>query len=90
MEIKSRFDYFNINVIDLECSIVFYEKVLGLKEYYWKEVVDGFFILVYFIDNIIGFLLEFIWLWDYIEVYELGENESYFCFCVVGDYDVVC
>ncbi|MBP7919772.1 MAG: VOC family protein, partial [Parabacteroides sp.] len=32
MEIKSRFDHFNINVLDLERSIEFYQKALGLKE----------------------------------------------------------
>ena len=33
MEIKSRFDHFNINVTNLERSIAFYEKALGLKEH---------------------------------------------------------
>ena len=37
MEIKSRFDHFNINVTDLERSIAFYEKALGLKEHHRKE-----------------------------------------------------
>ncbi len=32
MEIKSKFDHFNINVTNLERSIAFYEKALGLKE----------------------------------------------------------
>ena len=32
MEIKGRFDHFNFNVLDLEKSIRFYEKALGLKE----------------------------------------------------------
>ena len=31
MEIKSKFDHFNINVTNLERSIAFYEKALGLK-----------------------------------------------------------
>ena len=30
MEIKSKFDHFNINVTNLERSIAFYEKALGL------------------------------------------------------------
>lgn len=37
MEIKSRFDHFNINVTDLERSIAFYEKALGLKEHTGKR-----------------------------------------------------
>ena len=32
MEIKARFDHFNFNVLDLEKSLAFYEKALGLKE----------------------------------------------------------
>ena len=46
MEIKSRFDHFNINVLDLERSIAFYNKALGLKEHHRKEAKDGSFILV--------------------------------------------
>ena len=45
MEIKSRFDHFNINVTDLERSIAFYGKALGLKEHHRKEASDGSFIL---------------------------------------------
>ena len=41
MEIKSRFDHFNINVTNLERSIAFYEKALGLKEHSRKEASDG-------------------------------------------------
>lgn len=44
MEIKSRFDHFNINVTDLERSIAFYGKALGLKEHHRKEASDGSFI----------------------------------------------
>ncbi len=32
MEIKSKFDHFNINVTNLERSLEFYAKALGLKE----------------------------------------------------------
>ena len=89
MEIKSRFDHFNINVTDLERSIAFYEKALGLKEHHRKEAADGSFILVYLTDNTTGFLLELTWLRDHTEAYELGENESHLCFRVAGDYDAV-
>lgn len=43
MEIKSKFDHFNINVTNLERSIAFYEKALGLKEHHRKESSDGSF-----------------------------------------------
>ena len=45
MEIKSKFDHFNINVTNLERSIAFYEKALGLKEHHRKESSDGSFTL---------------------------------------------
>ena len=80
MEIKSKFDHFNINVTNLERSIAFYEKALGLKEHHRKEASDGSFTLVYLTDNETGFLLELTWLKDHTAPYELGENESHLCF----------
>ena len=41
MEIKSRFDHFNINVTDLDRSIEFYDKALGLREISRKKAADG-------------------------------------------------
>ena len=41
MEIKGRFDHFNINVTNLEKSIQFYEKALGLHESHRKEAADA-------------------------------------------------
>ena len=89
MEIKARFDHFNINVLDLQRSIAFYEKALGLKEHHRKETSDGSFILVYLADDQGNFLLELTWLRDRQEAYELGDNESHLCFRVAGDYDAV-
>ena len=89
MEIKSRFDHFNINVLDLERSIAFYNKALGLKEHHRKEAVVGFFVFVYLTDDQTGFLLELSWLKDRNEPYELVDNESHLCFRVAGDYDEV-
>ena len=89
MEIKSKFDHFNVNVLDLEKSIAFYNKALGLKEHHRKEAADGSFTLVYLTDNETGFLLELTWLRDRQEAYELGDNESHLCFRVAGDYDAI-
>ncbi|MDR0749634.1 MAG: VOC family protein [Tannerellaceae bacterium] len=89
MEIKGRFDHFNINVLDLDKSISFYKKALGLKEHHRKEAQDGSFILVYLTDDKANFLLELTWLRDKEEAYELGDNESHLCFRVEGDYDEV-
>ena len=88
MEIKSRFDHFNINVTDLARSIDFYDKALGLKEVGRKEASDGSFVLVYLGDGQTPFRLELTWLRDHAATpYELGENESHLCMRVTGDYD---
>ena len=87
MEIKGHFDHFNINVVDLERSIAFYNKALGLREIRRKEAEDGSFILVYLGDGFSSFLLELTWLRDRTEAYELGDYESHLCIRVEGDYD---
>ncbi len=89
MVIKSKFDHYNFNVLDLERSLVFYEKALGLKEKRRKVASDGSFILVYLADEQTGFLLELTWLRDRIEPYDLGECEYHLCMRVPGDYDEV-
>ena len=89
MEIKSRFDHFNFNVINLEKSIEFYAKALGLKEAKRKVASDGSFILVYLTDETTSFSLELTWLRDRKEPYNLGDNEIHLCMRVPGDYDKV-
>ena len=89
MEIRSRFDHFNINVADLDRSLAFYDRALGLKEVGRKEASDGSFVLVYLGDGACGFRLELTWLRDHAGAYELGENESHLCMRVAGDYDAV-
>ncbi|MFV0418430.1 MAG: VOC family protein [Dysgonomonas sp.] len=89
MEIKGRFDHFNINVTNLDKSIDFYRKSLGLKEIKRKEAGDGSFILVYLGDGVSPFSLELTWLRDHPQAYELGDNESHLCIRVVGDYDQI-
>ena len=65
MEIKARFDHFNINVTDLERSLAFYDRALGLKEISRKQADDGSFILAYLGDGETGFRLELTWLRDH-------------------------
>jgi lactoylglutathione lyase len=89
MEIKSKFDHFNINVTDLHRSLEFYDKALGLKEIRRKASDDGSFTLVYLTDGSGGFSLELTWLRDHSEGYELGDNESHLCMRVAGDYDAI-
>lgn len=85
--IRSRFDHFNFNVLDLQKSLDFYEKALGLKEVRRKEASDGSFILVYLGDGETGFTLELTWLRDRKEPYNLGDLEYHLCMRVPGDYD---
>ncbi len=89
MKIKGRFDHFNINVTNLERSLEFYDKALGLREISRKEASDGSFVLVYIGDGETGFRLELTWLRDKTGTYELGDNESHLCVRVAGDYDQV-
>ena len=89
MEIKGFFDHFNINVTNLEKSIAFYDKALGLKEVKRKEASDGSFVLVYLSDEEKKFFLELTWLKEHKEAYELGENESHLCLRVEGDYEKI-
>ncbi len=87
MEIKSRFDHYNINVLDLEKSLEFYDKALGLKEVRRKDASDGSFTLVYLGDGTTGFTLELTWLRDWEKPYNLGDNEQHLCVRVENNYD---
>lgn len=90
MNIKSKFDHFNFNVTNLEKSIEFYQKALGLKEVKRKESPDGSFILVYLGDSYdSGFSLELTWLKDHPQKYDLGECEFHLCMRIPGDYKEV-
>lgn len=89
MTINSKFDHYNFNVINLEKSIEFYDKALGLKEARRKTADDGSFILVYLTDGKTGFLLELTWLRDREESYDLGECEFHLCMRIAGDYNKI-
>ena len=86
MTINSKFDHYNFNVTDLEKSLDFYSKALGLQEIRRKTATDGSFILVYLTDGKTGFSLELTWLRDRQEPYDLGESEFHLCMRVAGDY----
>ena len=68
----------NYNVKDLEKSMAFYEKALGLKE---KRRVNGEgFIIVYMGNENSDFELELTWLEEHPEGYDLGECEFHLAF----------
>lgn len=83
MEFK--FVHNNFNVLDLDKSLKFYEKALGLREERRLQADDGSFILVYLTDGYTPHLLELTWLRDRVQPYNLGENEFHLAF-EVDDY----
>ena len=75
----------NINITNIEKSVAFYQKALGLKVERTKEASDGSFVLTYLGDGISNFQIELTWLKDHPQPYDLGEYESHICF-EVDDY----
>jgi len=69
------FAHNNINVLDLQKSMKFYEKALGLKETSRIESEDGSFTIVYLGDGVTPHNLELTWLRDWDRPYNLGDNE---------------
>jgi len=76
----------NFNVLDLDRSLEFYEKALGLTEKSRKTAADGSFIIVYVGGGENDFLLELTWLRDRAEPYDLGDEEFHLAFCA-DDFD---
>ncbi|WP_195940012.1 VOC family protein [Romboutsia sp. 1001713B170131_170501_G6] len=81
-----KFCHNNFNVLNLEKSLEFYEKALGLKEVRRKEAEDGSFILVYLGDGESDYTLELTWLRDWDRPYNLGDNEFHLALRV-DDFD---
>ncbi len=72
----------NYNVYDLQKSLDFYEKALGLKEKRRNEAEDGSFIIVYVGNEETDFELELTWLRDMERPYNLGDCEFHLAFRV--------
>ena len=72
----------NYNVVDLEKSLAFYEKALGLKEVRRKTPEDGSFIIVYVANEYADFELELTWLRNHPQKYDIGEEEFHLAFKV--------
>ena len=81
-----QFNHFNFNVADLEKSLAFYDKALGLKPVRQKEAEDGSFKIVYLGDGRTNFNLELTWLRDHPQKYDLGECEFHLAF-VTDEFD---
>ena len=73
-------DHFNINVLDLENSLAFYEKALGLKETRRSTADDCSYIIVYLEDGTSASKLELTWLESQTTPYDLGDEEFHIAF----------
>ncbi len=84
MEFK--FAHNNLNVLDLERSLEFYKKALGLTEERRSNASDGSFTIVFLGDGATSHRLELTWLRDRSEPYDLGDNEIHLAF-KTDDFD---
>ena len=76
----------NYNVADLDRSLAFYEKALGLTEKRRNVAGDGSFIIVFVGNENSEFELELTWLRDHPQPYDIGEEEFHLAFRV-DDFD---
>ena len=76
----------NLNVFDLEKSLRFYTKALGLTEVRRHKPNDDSFELIFLTDDEGVFQLELTWLRDRETPYDLGDNEMHIAF-VTDDFD---
>ncbi|MBQ1215540.1 MAG: VOC family protein [Firmicutes bacterium] len=83
---KFKYVHNNINVLNLEKSVEFYEKALGMTVARVKEAADGSFKLTFLTDAVGIHQIELTWLRDWDRPYNLGDNEIHMAF-VVDDYD---
>ena len=70
----------NYNVQNLEKSLAFYEKALGLKEKRRRVADDDSYIICYVGNEHSDFELELTWLRDHPEKYDIGEEEFHLAF----------
>lgn len=83
---KFRMIHENYNVSDLQASLDFYEKALGLTEVRRKTASDGSFIIVYVSNEEADFELELTWLREHPQKYDIGEEEFHLAF-YTDDYE---
>ena len=70
----------NYNVLDLEKSLEFYDKALGLKPVRRIDAEDGSYSIVFIGNDTTDFQLELTWLRDRKEPYSLGDEEFHLAF----------
>ena len=75
---KFKMAHENYNVADLDRSMAFYEKALGLHEV--RRINGDGFIIVYIGNEESDFVLELTWLEGHPQPYNLGECEFHLAF----------
>lgn len=77
---KFRMIHENYNVQDLDRTLKFYDEALGLHEKRRINAQDGSFIIVYVGNEESDFEIEFTWMRDHKDKYDLGEDEFHLAF----------
>ena len=80
------FAHANLNILDREKSIAFYQRALGMRITRESHAPDGSFILTFMQAHGNAFPLELTWLRDRETPYELGDNESHLAY-IADDFD---
>ncbi len=80
INMKFKMVHENYNVADLDKSIEFYNKALGLNEVRRKTADDGSYIIVFMANENSEFELELTWLRDMDRPYNLGDCEFHLAF----------
>ncbi len=81
-----KFAHNNFNVLNLEKSVDFYKRALGLVEVRRYEAPDKSFVLVFMEDGKSEHKLELTWIADREGPYDLGDNEFHLAF-VTDDFE---
>ena len=76
----------NINVLDLDRSLAFYQRALGMELVKRHKSSDESFELAFISDSASAHQIELTWLRDKDSPYELGDNETHIAF-TVDDYE---
>ncbi|WP_417142369.1 VOC family protein [Raoultibacter massiliensis] len=71
-----------IHVLDLQASMEFYERALGLVEMNRIEPEDGSWAIVYLGNDTTGFRLELTWNRGRVEPYNNGGSDTHLAFAV--------
>jgi len=83
---KFKMAHTNINVLDMQRSLSFYEEALGLKQVRSFDHPEGEFKLVYVSGEANNYQIEFTWYRDRKEAYSHGDNDLHLAF-YVDDFD---